>query len=145
MKKKRKIRKSFIFFVLLFIVIEVVVIFFVTRRGNDKEVGDSLVGSWTTDDVTVYKDYEQISFNSYVDGPNFIVEVKDIDLEGYPEDGILEIFVEDSLTGIYEQGKNYCVKYYEITKDGIAALKDMRESWSNINGGIAQVMKGENK
>ena len=49
------------------------------------------------------------------------VNFKDIDLEGYPEDGILEIFVEDSLTGIYEQGKNYCVKYY---KDNLEYQRD---------------------
>lgn len=34
-------------------------------------------------DVTVYKDYEQIQFNSYVDGPNFVVEVNDIPTFGH--------------------------------------------------------------
>ena len=43
------------------------------------------------------------------------------------------------------EGRQVPRKYYEITIDGIAALKDMRESWSNINGGIAEVMKGETK
>ena len=35
------------------------------------------------DDVTVYKDYEQISYESYVDGPNFIVEVNDVPTFGH--------------------------------------------------------------
>lgn len=35
------------------------------------------------DDVTIYKDYEQVPFNSYVDGPNFIVEVRDIPTFGH--------------------------------------------------------------
>ena len=35
------------------------------------------------EDVTIYKDYEQIPFTSYVDGPNFIVEVKDIPTFGH--------------------------------------------------------------
>ena len=35
------------------------------------------------EDVTVYKDYEQVSFDSYVDGPNFIVEVKDVPTFGH--------------------------------------------------------------
>ena len=43
------------------------------------------------------------------------------------------------------EGRQVPRKYYEITKEGIATLKDMRESWSNINGGITQVMKGETK
>ena len=34
-------------------------------------------------DVTIYKDYEQIQFKSYVDGPNFIVEVSDIPTFGH--------------------------------------------------------------
>ena len=35
------------------------------------------------EDVTVYKDYEQIPFESYVDGPNFVVEVKNIPTFGH--------------------------------------------------------------
>ena len=35
------------------------------------------------EDVTIYKDYEQVPFESYVDGPNFIVEVKDIPTFGH--------------------------------------------------------------
>ncbi len=35
------------------------------------------------EDVTIYKDYEQIPFESYVDGPNFIVEVKDVPTFGH--------------------------------------------------------------
>ena len=35
------------------------------------------------DDVTIYKDYEEIPFVSYVDGPNFIVEVKNIPTFGH--------------------------------------------------------------
>lgn len=35
------------------------------------------------DDVTIYKDYEQVPFDSYVDGPNFIVEVKDVPTFGH--------------------------------------------------------------
>ena len=35
------------------------------------------------EDVTIYKDYEQIPFESYVDGPNFIVEVKNIPTFGH--------------------------------------------------------------
>lgn len=35
------------------------------------------------EDVTIYKDYEKVAFSSYVDGPNFIVEVKDIPTFGH--------------------------------------------------------------
>ena len=35
------------------------------------------------DDLVVYKDYEKIPFDSYVDGPNFVVEVKDIPTFGH--------------------------------------------------------------
>lgn len=35
------------------------------------------------DDVTIYKDYEQIPFESYLDGPNFIVEVRDVPTFGH--------------------------------------------------------------
>ena len=35
------------------------------------------------EDVTIYKDYEQIPFEAYVDGPNFIVEVKDVPTFGH--------------------------------------------------------------
>jgi hypothetical protein len=35
------------------------------------------------DDVTIYKDYEQVPYEAYVDGPNFIVEVKDIPTFGH--------------------------------------------------------------
>ena len=35
------------------------------------------------DDVTIYKDYEKIPFESYVDGPNFIVEVKNVPTFGH--------------------------------------------------------------
>ena len=35
------------------------------------------------EDVTIYKDYEQIPFVSYVDGPNFIVEVNDVPTFGH--------------------------------------------------------------
>jgi hypothetical protein len=35
------------------------------------------------EDVTIYKDYEQVPFESYVDGPNFIVEVQDIPTFGH--------------------------------------------------------------
>mgnify|MGYP002626719828 CR=1 FL=1 len=35
------------------------------------------------DEVTIYKDYERINFNSYVDGPNFIVEVDDVPTFGH--------------------------------------------------------------
>ena len=35
------------------------------------------------EDVTIYKDYEQIPFESYVDGPNFVVLVKDIPTFGH--------------------------------------------------------------
>ena len=34
-------------------------------------------------DVTIYKDYEQVPFESYVEGPNFIVEVKNIPTFGH--------------------------------------------------------------
>ena len=44
-----------------------------------------------------------------------------------------------------EEGRQMPRKYYEITQDGIDALKNMRVSWSNINNGIAQVLKGEVK
>ena len=43
------------------------------------------------------------------------------------------------------EGRQVPRKYYEITKEGINTLKDMRENWSSINEGIAQVMKGEVK
>ena len=35
------------------------------------------------EDVTIYKDYEQVAFESYVDGPNFVVEVQDIPTFGH--------------------------------------------------------------
>lgn len=35
------------------------------------------------DDVTIYKDYEQVPYEAYVDGPNFIVEVKNIPTFGH--------------------------------------------------------------
>lgn len=35
------------------------------------------------EDVTIYKDYEEIPFESYVDGPNFIVEVKNVPTFGH--------------------------------------------------------------
>lgn len=35
------------------------------------------------EDVTIYKDYEKVPFESYVDGPNFIVEVKNIPTFGH--------------------------------------------------------------
>ena len=35
------------------------------------------------EDVTIYKDYEKIPFESYVDGPNFIVEVKNVPTFGH--------------------------------------------------------------
>lgn len=35
------------------------------------------------EDVTIYKDYEQIPFESYVDGPNFVVLVKDVPTFGH--------------------------------------------------------------
>lgn len=35
------------------------------------------------EDVTIYKDYDQVSFNSYVEGPNFVVEVSDIPTFGH--------------------------------------------------------------
>ena len=35
------------------------------------------------EDVTIYRDYEKIDFESYVDGPNFIVEVKNIPTFGH--------------------------------------------------------------
>lgn len=35
------------------------------------------------EDVTIYKDYEEVPFESYVDGPNFIVEVKNIPTFGH--------------------------------------------------------------
>lgn len=41
------------------------------------------------------------------------------------------------------EGRQVPRKYYEITKEGINALKEMREAWSNINTGISQIMKGE--
>lgn len=34
-------------------------------------------------DVTIYKDYEKVPFESYVDGPNFIVEVKNMPTFGH--------------------------------------------------------------
>ncbi|MBR5420114.1 MAG: helix-turn-helix transcriptional regulator [Lachnospiraceae bacterium] len=40
------------------------------------------------------------------------------------------------------EGRQVPRKYYEITKDGISALKDMRESMDRIKDGIAQIMKG---
>ena len=35
------------------------------------------------EDVTIYKDYDKVPFTSYVDGPNYIVEVKDIPTFGH--------------------------------------------------------------
>ena len=35
------------------------------------------------EDVTVYRDYESVPFESYVDGPNFVVEVKNIPTFGH--------------------------------------------------------------
>lgn len=35
------------------------------------------------EDVTIYKDYEKVDFESYVDGPNFVVEVKNIPTFGH--------------------------------------------------------------
>lgn len=35
------------------------------------------------EDVTIYNDYEQIPFESYVEGPNFVIEVKDIPTFGH--------------------------------------------------------------
>lgn len=35
------------------------------------------------EDVTIYKDYEQVPFKSYVDGPNFVVEVSDMPTFGH--------------------------------------------------------------
>lgn len=35
------------------------------------------------EDVTIYKDYEKVPFKSYVDGPNFIVEVENIPTFGH--------------------------------------------------------------
>jgi len=35
------------------------------------------------DEVTIYKDYEKVPFDSYVDGPNFVVEVKNIPTFGH--------------------------------------------------------------
>ncbi len=50
------------------------------------------------------------------------VNFKDIDLDGFPKDGILEIFVENELMDVYDQEKNsYCVKYY---KDNLEYQKD---------------------
>lgn len=35
------------------------------------------------EDVTIYRDYDEIPFNSYVEGPNFIVEVTDVPTFGH--------------------------------------------------------------
>lgn len=35
------------------------------------------------EDVTIYKDYEEIPFESYVDGPNFVIEVKNVPTFGH--------------------------------------------------------------
>ncbi len=40
------------------------------------------------------------------------------------------------------EGKQVPRKYYEITEDGIRALREIEKVWKHISGGIAKIMEG---